>query len=448
MWICQKNEPWARIPRASRFLFTGALILVTGCSWFDSTPHNPGSGSAPATPSFTKMVVIGDSLSAGYQNGSLLDTQQPNGWASLIAKQAGTQLPLPLISPPGIPAVLKLVSVGPPPVVQQSSGTSSGRDDATVQPYDLAVPGHKLNDLINAAPTVAPTTDEDVITSLILGLPVGNSKTQMNEAVALNPTVLFVWIGNNDALIADTAGVTTTMTDLTTFTQQFHQLLTTLRSQTHATLVVANIPDVTTVPYLTAGATAIAQVATATGISQAQAGADLGIQPTDLVNSTGMGQVQSAITAIKQGQTPTPLTDSGFLNAAEITQVQSMVASYNSAISTEVTADGATLVDIHGFIQGLVQNGATVNGYHATTAFLGGLFGLDGLHPTNTGYALIANEFIDTMNASLKTSVADVDVSTVASADPLFGSNIKPTAGVVSIPANASQSVDALTARR
>ncbi len=54
------------------------------------------------------------------------------------------------------------------------------------------------------------------------------------------------------------------------------------------------------------------------------------------------------------------------------------------------------------------------------------LISLDGTHPTNTGYALLANYIIASLNASLKTTLPAVDVNAVAAADPLFGSNIKP----------------------
>lgn len=441
-WAQAASNPAMR-KAVSPFIASIALLGLAGCGWFNNSGSH--AGGTPTTTSFATTVVIGDSLSAGYQNGSLLDTQQPNGWAALVAKQAGTQLPLPLIAPPGVPAVLQLVSVGPPPVTQQESGTSSGRDNQSVQPYDLAVPGHKLNDLINDAPTALPTTDEDVITDLVLGFPLGNTKSQQNEAIALNPTALFVWIGANDALLADSSGSPSSMTDVTTFTQQFTQLMTTLRAQTKATLIVANIPDVTVVPYLTPAAAVIAQVAQETGLSQAQVSTALGIQAGDLVNTTGMGQVQSAVQAIQKGQTPTPLTDSGFLSAAEVTQVQATVSAYNSAIANAVGAtSGATLVDMYSLVNNWAQNGVTVNGYHATAGFLGGLFGLDGIHPTNTGYALVANGFIDALNTNLKTNIAEVDVSTVAASDPLFGPNIKPGAAVPMIPLAAGKAADRL----
>ena len=46
----------------------------------------------------SRLVVVGDSLSAGFQNDSLLDLQQPHGYASLVAAQARVPLWLPLIA--------------------------------------------------------------------------------------------------------------------------------------------------------------------------------------------------------------------------------------------------------------------------------------------------------------------------------------------------------------
>jgi hypothetical protein len=65
-----------------------------------------------------------------------------------------------------------------------------------------------------------------------------------------------------------------------------------------------------------------------------------------------------------------------------------------------------------------VQGWATIV---LTTDFLGGLFSLDGIHPTNTEYGIIANDFIDAMNQSLRTGIPDADI---AASDPLvFSSN-------------------------
>jgi GDSL-like Lipase/Acylhydrolase len=421
------------------------LVSLSGCSFLSSIENTTGIGGGGAgAPSFATTVVIGDSLSAGFQNGSLLDLQQPNGWASLVAKQAKFNLTLPLIGPPGAPAVLQLISLGPPPVVEQASGTTTGRDNPETQPTNLAVPGHKLADLINATPTLTPTNDEDIITDLVLGFPVGDSKSQMNEAIQLNPTVLFVWIGNDDALLGDTSGDPASMTPIATFTQQFQQLMNTLHTQTKAKLIVANIPDVTSVPYLAPASLLIAQAAAETGLPQAQIALALGIQDGDLVNATGAAEVQNDILAIQHGQPPIPLTGNGFLDPTEIASVQATVNQYNSVIAQQVASAGGVLVDIHALVQTLAQNGMTINGYHARTAYLGGLFSLDGVHPTNTGYALIANQFIDSINTTLKTTIPDVDVSAVATTDPLFGPNIKPTGMAATIPQKASFATDLL----
>jgi hypothetical protein len=162
-----------------------------------------GSSSSPKsnTPGFETTVVIGDSLSAGFQNGSLLDSQQPNGFASLIAKQGGFNLVLPLIAPPGAPAVLQLVSLGPPPVIEPMSGTSPGRENPNAQNFDVAVPGHTLNDLINTAPVLVPTSGQDLLTSAVLALPLSVPRMSCGrDFPEAHGAVL--WIGNNDALNA------------------------------------------------------------------------------------------------------------------------------------------------------------------------------------------------------------------------------------------------------
>jgi lysophospholipase L1-like esterase len=428
-----------RLTRNLLIASAGLAVVVASVLGCGSSSSSQGKS---ATPGFETTVVIGDSLSAGFQNASLLDAQQPNGWASLIAKQAGFNLALPLVASPGAPAVLQLASLGPPPVIIQASGSSPGRDNPTAQPYDIAVPGHTLDDLINRKPVLVPASPEDVITDAVLALPLTVGRSQLDLAIFLKPTMLFVWIGSNDALNAAFAGTPAAMTPVTAFTSEYQQLITALHSQTKAKLIIANIPDVTEVPYLTPAAIIIGEVSAASGLPAQVVSALLGIQPGDLVNATGLAEVQAAVAALKQGHMPTPLTDDGFLDAAEIAQVQSTVNQYNAVIAQQVTAARDILVDMHAYIENLAQSGITINNYPATTAFLGGLFSLDGIHPTNTGYALIANQYIQAINASLKTSIAQVDVSSIASTDPLFGPNIKPIGATAAIPLAAARRAD------
>ena len=415
------------------------LVFSTGCM---SSLYRPAGGTHSSNAgNFSRTVFIGDSLTAGFQSGSLLDTAQPNGYANLIAKQVKIQLALPLIAPPGAPAVLELVSVGPPPVIHQADGVTTGRDDPSVQATDLAVPGHLLTDLINRQPTLVPTSNEDLITELVLGFPglaEGRDYTQLQWAEQLQPSTLFVWIGSNDALVADETGMPSSMTPVATFTTEFTQLMQALQSKTTANLIVGNVPDVTEVPYLTPGSVVLAEFSASSGIPAAQLSATLGIGATDLVNPNGITQIE----AILAGKQTGAVTDAGFLSAAEAATVQQTIQQYNAVIAQQVSAAGATLVDINTELTKIKNSPPTINGTPTSFAFLGGIFSLDGIHPTNTGYALLANIFIDRMNAAIATKIPDVNVGPIAAADPLFPSNLPKAAVRMRIPNAAAKSLD------
>jgi lysophospholipase L1-like esterase len=81
-------------------------------------------------------------------------------------------------------------------------------------------------------------------------------------------------------------------------------------------------------------------------------------------------------------------------DAAEVAAIQEAVAAFNVVIETHAAAQGAAVVDVNAVLQTARARGIVVGGQRLTTAFLGGLFSLDGVHPTNTGYAILANEFI------------------------------------------------------
>jgi hypothetical protein len=112
------------------------------------------------------------------------------------------------------------------------------------------------------------------------------------------------------------------------------------------------------------------------------------------------------------------------LTAAEIVTTQNTTNSYNQVIATLVAGAGGTLVDMNALYASFGA-GVMINGYQANTGWLGGLYSLDGVHPTNTGYALIANQYITATNNAFGLSVPLVDVSAVAAKDPYFPPNIK-----------------------
>jgi len=367
---------------------------------------------------FTSVYYLGDSLTAGFQSDSLIDTSQPHGWAPLVATQIGFPIALPLIAPPGAPNQLTLVSLSPL-VLGELAGTTTGRDDFTLQPTNVAVPGALTNDVLNTLPLLAPTTGQEQLNQLVLGYPgfgYGVIKSQAQQAAAANPTTIFLWIGNNDVLVADETGMPSSMTPLATFTTEYQQLIAYLQANADAHLVIANIPDVTAVPYLTPAVEVLAEASAETGVPVANLSALLGIQAGDLVNPTGTAEIPLILAGAQAG----PITDAGFLSAAEVVTVQAQVTAFNQVIAASAKSAGATLVDINALFAQTAANGITENGIPGTTTFLGGVFSLDGIHPTNTGYAVIANTFIDTINTSLSKTYPEVNVAAIAAVDPLY----------------------------
>jgi lysophospholipase L1-like esterase len=397
---------------------------------------------------FSNTVFLGDSLTAGFQSGSLLDTTQVHGWAPVLAAQAGFNIIQPLIAYPGAPNVLQLESLGPPPVISQVKGTSTGRDNFATQVTDLAVPGALLNDVMNTVPEVNPAPNSQAqLNQLVLGFPglgFGQAYSQATFAIKAQPTTIFLWIGNNDALVADETGMPSSMTSVANFTTQYQALITELTTMSPANLVIANIPDVTKVPYLTPAALVLGEVSAETGLPTAALSQILGIVPGDLVNPTGTAE----ITPILTGQQKGPIDDAGFLSAAEVVTVQAQVTAFNQVIAAQAKAANATLVDINALFNTVSANGLTINGYTGNSSFLGGFFALDGIHPTNVGYAVIANTFIDAMNAGINTKIADVPLGPVAAADPYWPPNLAtqaaPAARPRIIPATAGKAIAAL----
>jgi lysophospholipase L1-like esterase len=411
-FVPTKNLRPVQAPKDWTALLLAALVLAVFGAFSSAAQAQEARpdlfGHHPAN--LSKIVVVGDSLSAGFQSDSLLDTAQPHGWASLVAAQADEPLILPLIAPPGIPNVLELLSVGPPPIIEPAPGTSPGRDDPFVQATDLAVPGAELQDVL----TTAPSLPIDSLTDLVIGLPGlldGISKTQVEWAQTLQPTTIFLWIGSNDILGAASVADPSAATPLGSFASNYNKLLNEL-SATGATLVVANIPDVTVIPYFTPAGT-IAQEA---GLPLFVIGPILGIGPGDYVLPDGVALVPGILTGSIKG----PLPSSDVLRAPQVLETRAIIDAYNFIIAIEAFGHGAVLVDIHTLTDQIRSQGIEADGHHLTNAFLGGLFSLDGVHPTNTGYAVIANKFITTLNQTRGTSIPLVNVNEVASTDPLI----------------------------
>ena len=76
------------------------------------------------------------------------------------------------------------------------------------------------------------------------------------------------------------------------------------------------------------------------------------------------------------------------------------------------------IVDLHGWAARIATDGIAVGDQVLRPAKFGGLVGLDGIHFTDTGYAVVANVFLQAINAAWGTSFPQVDVAAVLANDP------------------------------
>ena len=194
------------------------------------------------------------------------------------------------------------------------------------------------------------------------------------------------------------------------FDADYSEVITRL-ALTGAPLVVANVTDVTRVPFLTPAE----QVAVLIGQPLALIGPVLGIGDGDAVTPQGLALVPAILANPALG----PLPGNVVLTFAEAQTIRApsphTTTSSRHAPSSSVRPSSIFTprrVDLD-------DSGYVVNGRRLTTAFLGGLFSLDGGHPSLTGHAIIANEVIKTMNRQTGAAIPPLSVSRVAAADPL-----------------------------
>jgi hypothetical protein len=384
---------------------------------------------APKTTDLSRLVVVGDSLSAGFHNFSLYQETQVKGYAKLIADQAGRKMVLPLVPYPGVPNMLRLVSPGPPPVVEPlpGPGPAMPRVDPFAQLTNFAVPGVYLADLLNKRPGTAQT---DGLTDLVLGFPTpfitpGIPKSQVERALELNPTTLIVWAGNNDALMAVLTGNMKALTPVDKFAASYQATLRAL-ARPGRTLVTANIPDVTAIPYLTP----VASLASQAKVPSALVALFLGVTPFDYLQPSALPIALDILQRRRSGPLPKqcpsaiqglPITQVPCsIGVLDIARIKAAVFAYNMAIERTANSFDAVLVDVNELFNDIAQKGYKLSATkRLTSEFLGGLFSLDGIHPTNTGNAVIANEFIKQLNKSVSPKIPSIDVEQVSKTDPL-----------------------------
>jgi hypothetical protein len=331
----------------------------------------PTKGSAD----FTKFVAIGNSLTAGYQAGALYNEGQANSLPKILSTQfslaQGTTLAfnqpdinsvygyygaagslilgrLILFDPDG-PATAK--SAGPAPVGTPGMPApfNKGGDVPTAFTGDktklnnFAVPGILLGQAL-IPDTGNPTSPFfNGLWARFASAP--GVKSILQDAIAAQPSFFLFDLGNNDVLGYATGGASNPaiFTSEASFTGQYTAAITSLlASSTTVKGVIANIPNVTTIPYFNLVAFNPVPLDAATA--------------SLLTGASGFGGYNQVMQGISATLTAAPATFG--LTAAQaapiIAQIATRLVSFTASSNNRLLIFDESLVDMKPFFDGLL----------------------------------------------------------------------------------------------
>lgn len=399
-------------------------------------PEKPQAGNAD----FTRYLAVGNSLTAGFSDGTLYRDGQINSYPAMLAGQfqmvGGSEVfrqpllpgndgyPTPkrqLAITKGMcdaqPLMLPILYPGAPDTVGSSVNIADGG------PYNNAgIPGIRCIDFIFPGYGAFNMYSRRFFEKPATSRPI-------DEVIKVNPTFFTCWVGSNDVLNYVTSGGGSTggrFSDPFVFTAAYDTILSQLTYR-GAKGVAINIPDVLSTPFCT--------TIPARGVELTKRQADdlnlfyanTGVRFVEGFNHFVI-QDGPKFRQIKEGEyvllsiprdslscanwgTWKPIPEQFILTLAEADSVRMMTSEFNNIIKNTAAAKNLPTVDMYNYIRTL-QNGVTYNGAsYSATYVTGNAFSLDGLHLTQRGYALAANYIISTINSFYGSSIPMVDAN-------------------------------------
>jgi hypothetical protein len=436
--------------RSLRFAFPGLLallaVLLAGCGV--DTPHSPRVVVPQPTGSayFATYVSLGNSLTAGYMDGGLMINGQLGSYPSLIARQLGkvvapsaaATFSQPYINRPGVgttstgnPAVtagvLHWVADAESPfgggiALLGTTATASvpalALMSALPLPYNnLGVPGATTHDVLQALTHVNSQAPGNAYFDLILRNPTFGNVTMLGQAISRAPTLVTVWIGNNDVLggaLSGNPALGVNVTPPSYFGPMYAAILDGIAAGVQARagytplIVAANVPSNADNPYF---------------VPKAQF--DFVVQLATPTQESDVAYVLFPALGYLQGGGSLPLPGSLTLTQAEVATLNSAVIGINARIDALCAARNVPVVNTYALLNELNTTGldGLVGGNYLFLSSANrakAAFSLDGIHPNNRGQGLVANAFIDAINGAAGTEIAHVDIAALAW-DPTYG---------------------------
>jgi hypothetical protein len=431
------------------------------------------------------LVAIGDSITMGIQSAGLVKDFQLHSFPYLIARQMGLEetFEQPYVRPPGFgtPPYADPLKFENGKIISTYLEEGIGRlgllmkvlplleNLSLERPYNnLGVGGAWLHDIRHATSHNNSVLADNFLFDLVLRNyfdPGFGNTTVLEQAVELDPTIVLLWIGNNDILRAVMEGGDSLLiTDPVSFRSEFTALLSDLEARTDAHIFVANIPgylaymhimddvfqsvngfmnnvpvpvlfdndtmqpinfgdpgDPFYVPVLTVEGSESNPVEylvqdaiegylrDGLGIPDETDLQDMGLAADEGAAEALFFLIEDAMNAasVTLGSgVGSPFTGDLTITESESAGIVDAVSALNAVIEDLSSSFDVPLVDVNRMWN--PENEGAFGGYSG--AFVlddpeNTVFSLDGVHPNNLGHALIANAFIDLINRELNLGI-------------------------------------------
>ena len=253
-----------------------AVLSVTSCKTdFETDVADIAVTSGEAD--FSKYVALGNSLTSGYRDGTVYLDGQLESYPAMIAEQmqkaGGGTFTQPLVPDniggfaniPGFRGKLTLQVVNGALTPVYSTAVST-LDRLTGTYNNMGVPGAKSFHLVaNGYGNMAGLTT-GTANPYFVRFASSSTASVLDDAKAQNPTFFSLWIGNNDVLSYATSGGVGTnqtgntnprtyssndITDPNVLAGSIRAVLEGMKSVGATKGVIANIPNVTSIPFFT-----------------------------------------------------------------------------------------------------------------------------------------------------------------------------------------------------
>lgn len=421
---------------------TAPALALLGLGLAGCQPELDAPGADKGSADFSRYIAVGNSLTAGFSDGGLYLEGQQSSYPNLLAEQfktvGGGEFAQPLFNQPnqengsGYLRLTGFTATGNPVTANVTTNLAvrAITPQALYTRYDapinnLGVPGIKLADI--QTPGYGSQIGNAYFERITPAANPLQTYFQRVKAEAATATFFTCWLGNNDVLGYATSGgvinatASNTITRTDTFQLKANRIINVLTAS-GAKGVVATIPNVTNVPFFTTVRVAAIKatfkasnpalslyIQTSAGVREAT--------DADLLTLTSSATIGTAtpgnpfpVGAGLSATAANPLPSQFVLDASEQTLVRDATTAYNTALTAKANEKGLAVFDANAFFARIAATGIVSDAVNNTAAFVAGnLFSLDGVHPTPRGYAVIANEMINAINAKYGSSLSQVN---------------------------------------